>query len=69
MTQAAVDLATQVARLQAAGARNIVVYGLPDIGLTPAAAVAGRAGERHRDHRTSSTRTLNAALARERRCR
>ena len=36
--QAAVDLATQVARLQAAGARYIVVYSLPDIGLTPAAA-------------------------------
>ena len=41
MTQAAVDLATQVARLQAAGARNIVVYGLPDVGLTPAAAAQG----------------------------
>jgi outer membrane lipase/esterase len=41
MTQAAADLAAQVARLQAAGARNIVVYGLPDVGLTPAAAAAG----------------------------
>ena len=41
MTQAALDLATQVARLQAAGARNIVVYGLPDIGLSPAAASQG----------------------------
>jgi outer membrane lipase/esterase len=41
MTQAAFDLAAQVARLQAAGARNIVVYGLPDIGLSPAAAAQG----------------------------
>ena len=32
------DLVAQVARLQAAGARYIVVYGLPDVGLTPAAA-------------------------------
>ena len=38
VTQAAIDLVTQVARLQAAGARYIVVYTLPDVGLTPAAA-------------------------------
>ena len=36
--QAANDLVAQVARLQAAGARYIVVYALPDIGLTPGAA-------------------------------
>jgi len=36
--QAASDLVAQVARLQAAGARYIVVYGLPDIGLAPSAA-------------------------------
>jgi outer membrane lipase/esterase len=38
VAQAAVDLTTQAARLQAAGARYIVVYALPDVGLTPAAA-------------------------------
>jgi outer membrane lipase/esterase len=38
IVQAATDLVAQVARLQAAGARYIVVYGLPDVGLTPAAA-------------------------------
>jgi len=36
VAQAAVDLATQVGRLQAAGARYIVVYNVPDIGTTPA---------------------------------
>ncbi len=40
VVQAATDLVTQVARLRAAGARFIVVYGLPDIGLTPASAAA-----------------------------
>jgi outer membrane lipase/esterase len=38
VAQAAVDLATLAARLQAAGARYIVVYGLPDVGLVPDAA-------------------------------
>ena len=41
VAQAAVDLATQAARLQAAGARYVVVYTLPDIGLTPAARSQG----------------------------
>jgi len=43
--QAAVDLATQAARLQAAGARYIVVYALPDIGLTPLAISQGAAAQ------------------------
>jgi outer membrane lipase/esterase len=38
VTQAAIDLAAQAARLQAAGARYLVVYGVPDAGKTPAAA-------------------------------
>ncbi len=38
---AAVDLATQVARLQAAGARYIVVFNLPDMGRTPEALALG----------------------------
>jgi outer membrane lipase/esterase len=36
--QAATDLAAQAARLQAAGARYLVVYNVPDIGRTPLAA-------------------------------
>jgi outer membrane lipase/esterase len=43
VAQAAVDLGTQAARLQAAGARYIVVYALPDIGLTPAVRSLGAA--------------------------
>jgi outer membrane lipase/esterase len=38
VVQAAIDLAAQAARLRAAGARFIVVYTLPDLGLIPAAA-------------------------------
>jgi outer membrane lipase/esterase len=41
VTQAAIDLATLAAQLQGAGARYLVVYGLPDVGLTPEAAAAG----------------------------
>jgi len=37
VAQAAVDLAAQAVRLQAAGARYLVVYNVPDVGLTPAA--------------------------------
>jgi outer membrane lipase/esterase len=44
VVQAAGDLVTQVARLQAAGARYIVVYTLPDIGLTPSAAAQNAQG-------------------------
>lgn len=62
MTQAALDLATQVARLQAAGARNIVVYGLPDIGLTPAAAAQGSQANGTAVTNLFNT-TLNSALA------
>ena len=42
VTQAAADLAAQVGRLKAAGARYIVVYNMPDIGTTPAAAALGQ---------------------------
>lgn len=38
---AAQDLATQIAGLQAAGSRYILVYNLPDIGNTPFATAAG----------------------------
>jgi outer membrane lipase/esterase len=41
VAQAAVDLATQAARLQAAGARYLIVYNVPDIGKTPLAASQG----------------------------
>jgi len=50
VTQAAIDLGTLAARLQAAGARYLVVYGLPDVGLTPEAAAA---------HAQSSLTTLS----------
>jgi outer membrane lipase/esterase len=42
VTQAALDLATQVGRLRAAGAQYIVLQNLPDIGKTPAAAAQGQ---------------------------
>jgi outer membrane lipase/esterase len=45
VVQAALDLATQVARLKAAGARFVVLYNAPDIGTTPRAAAAGPAGQ------------------------
>src|SRR2546425_3723896 len=38
VTQAAVDLVAQAVRLQAAGARYLVVYSVPDIGKAPIAA-------------------------------
>ncbi|MFO1395855.1 MAG: autotransporter domain-containing protein [Burkholderiales bacterium] len=41
VAQAAVDLATQAAKLKAAGAQYVVVQALPDIGKTPMAAAAG----------------------------
>jgi outer membrane lipase/esterase len=43
LTTAATGLAAQVARLKAAGAKNIVVIGVPDIGATPFAAAGGPA--------------------------
>jgi outer membrane lipase/esterase len=60
--QAAVDLATQAARLQAAGARYIVVYALPDLGLTPAAAAAGQQAQFSTIGGLFNS-TLNTALA------
>lgn len=41
VTQAAIDLATQVGKLRAAGAQYIVLQALPDIGKTPFAASLG----------------------------
>ena len=60
--QAAVDLATQAARLQAAGARYIVVYTLPDLGLTPAAAATGQQAQYSAIGGLFNS-TLNASLA------
>jgi outer membrane lipase/esterase len=37
------DVAAQSARLRAAGARNIMVFGLPNLGITPAAQAGGPA--------------------------
>jgi outer membrane lipase/esterase len=62
VTQAAIDLATQVGRLQAAGARYLVVYNLPDIGKTPAAAAQG-AQATFTALSSLFNSTLNAALA------
>lgn len=45
IAQAAVDLATQAARLRAAGAQYIVVQNLPDVGKTPAAIAQGAAAQ------------------------
>jgi outer membrane lipase/esterase len=44
VSQAATDLITQINRLKAAGATNIVVNGLPNMGLTPSALASGTAG-------------------------
>ncbi len=44
VAQAAADLAVQAVRLQAAGARYLVVYNLPDVGLTPAAGAQNARG-------------------------
>ncbi len=62
VTQAAIDLATQVARLQAAGARYLVVYNVPDIGKAPGAA-AVNAQATFTSLSSLFNSTLNAALA------
>ncbi|HEY3181153.1 MAG TPA: autotransporter domain-containing protein, partial [Casimicrobiaceae bacterium] len=62
VTQAALDLATQVARLQAAGARYLVVYNMPDIGKSPAAA-AQNAQATFTSLSSLFNSTFNAALA------
>lgn len=56
---AAQDLATQIARLQAAGARYIMVINLPDIGQTPGALAAGPAAS---SALTSLSQLYNASL-------
>lgn len=45
IVQAATDLVTQIARLQAAGARYIVVQGFPDAGKSPYASTPALAGQ------------------------
>ena len=62
VTQAAVDLAIQAARLQAAGARYLVVYNMPDIGKTPQAA-AQNAQATFTSLSGLFNSTLNAALS------
>jgi outer membrane lipase/esterase len=62
VAQAAVDLATQAARLQAAGARYLVVYNVPDIGKSPAAA-AQNAQATFTSLSGLFNSTLNAGLA------
>jgi outer membrane lipase/esterase len=62
VVQAATDLVTQVARLQAAGARYIVLYAVPDIGLTPAAS-AQNAQASFTAASNLFNSTLNAGLA------
>lgn len=62
VTQAAIDLATQVGRLQAAGARYLIVYNLPDVGKSPAAAAQG-AQATFTALSSLFNSTLNAALA------
>lgn len=44
VTTAAADAVAQIKRLQAAGARNLVVLALPDMGINPFAASTGGAG-------------------------
>ncbi len=63
VVQAAIDLATQIARLKAAGARYVVVYNVPDIGVSPqAAAQNARATLTALSDLFNST--LNAAITR-----
>jgi outer membrane lipase/esterase len=62
VVQAASDLVTQVARLRAAGARYVVVYGVPDIGLTPRAALVN-AQATFTNVSNLFNSTLNAGLA------
>jgi len=45
VAQAAVDLATQVGKLKAAGAQYVIVQAVPDLGKTPAAAPFGAAAQ------------------------
>jgi len=62
VAQAAVDLAVQAARLQAAGARYLIVYNVPDVGLTPAAG-AQNARATFTALASLFNSTLNAGLA------
>jgi outer membrane lipase/esterase len=62
VAQAATQLAGLAGQLQAAGARYIVVYGLPDVGLTPAAAAAN-AQANFTALSNLFNGTLNAAIA------
>jgi outer membrane lipase/esterase len=63
VAQAAVDLATQIGKLKAAGAQYIVVQNLPDIGKTPLAASQGPQGQALFTGLSSLfNTTLNAAI-------
>src|SRR5207244_1472552 len=62
VTQAALDLAAQAGRLQAAGARYLIVYNIPDIGKTPQAAAAN-AQATFTSLSSLFNTTVNAALA------
>ena len=54
--QAALDLAAQVGRLQAAGAQYIIVQNVPDIGKTPSPRRVGAQAQLHRAVRACSIR-------------
>jgi outer membrane lipase/esterase len=60
LTTAATDLTAQISRLKSAGAKNIVVIGVPDIGATPFAVSGGAAQV---GLATMLTSTYNTALA------
>jgi outer membrane lipase/esterase len=62
VAQAAVDLVAQAARLQAAGARYLIVYNVPDVGLSPAAG-AQNARATFTALASLFNTTLNAGLA------
>ena len=63
VSQAALDLATAVGKLKAAGAQYVVVQNLPDIGKTPLAASQGPQGQAlFNGLSTLFNSTLNAAI-------
>ena len=61
---AAVQLGTQVAILNAAGARYLIVWNVPDIGLTPDAIASGQAARSPRWRASSTPRCGNAGRRR-----
>ncbi len=64
MATAGSEMVNQVTRLQAAGARNMIVIGVPDIGATPYGAAQGVAGAALLSTLTSTyNTTLSSGLA------